>query len=194
MSIGVDILKISRLEKLASKTEFLNKLFSQKEIEYFKSRSYNINTVAGAFCAKEALAKAIGCGLSRLPLTEISVVRDELGKPFFEFSEKAKEILKTYSDKNFALTISHDNDMAAAVVFADFDENHTRFVSAVQKSDVENGNIISLAKAVKLLPKRAGKFAQGHVRQSVCCCRKHGFYGCGASCVRGNFKNRGAVL
>ena len=33
MSIGVDILKISRLEKLASKTEFLNKLFSQKEIE-----------------------------------------------------------------------------------------------------------------------------------------------------------------
>ena len=88
MSIGVDILKISRLEKLAPKAEFLNKLFSQKEIEYFKSRSYNINTVAGAFCAKEALAKAIGCGLSRLPLTEISVVRDELGKPFFEFSEK----------------------------------------------------------------------------------------------------------
>lgn len=177
MSIGVDILKISRLEKLASKAEFLNKLFSQKEIEYFKSRSYNINTVAGAFCAKEALAKAIGCGLSRLPLTEISVVRDELGKPFFEFSEKAKEILKTYSDKNFALTISHDNDMATAVVFADFDENYTRFVSAVQKSDVENENIISFKTAKKLLPKRAENSHKGTFGRAFAVAGSTGFTG-----------------
>lgn len=57
MSIGVDILKISRLEKLASKAEFLNKLFSQKEIEYFKSRSYNINTGCGRFLCKRGARK-----------------------------------------------------------------------------------------------------------------------------------------
>ena len=177
MSIGVDILKISRLEKSASKPEFLKKLFSQKEIEYFKSRSYNINTVAGAFCAKEALAKAIGCGLSRLPLTEISVVRDELGKPHFEFSKKAEEILKTYSDKNFALTISHDNDMAIAVVFADFDENYVRFISAAQKSDVDSENIISLKMAKNLLPKRAENSHKGTFGRAFAVAGSTGFTG-----------------
>lgn len=104
-------------------------------------------------------------------------MRDELGKPFFEFSEKAKEILKTYSDKNFALTISHDNDMAAAVVFADFDENYTRFVSAVQKSDVENENIISFKTAKKLLPKRAENSHKGTFGRAFAVAGSTGFTG-----------------
>lgn len=154
MSVGVDILKISRLENLASNQKFLSKVFSKKEIEYFKTRNFNKNTVAGAFCAKEALAKAIGCGLSGLPLTEISVVRNNMGKPYFEFSPEAENALKMYKAQKIALTISHDNDMAIAYVCVDADEDYQRFKTAAEKSNTNEEGIISFETARSILPKR----------------------------------------
>ncbi|MDY5627656.1 MAG: holo-ACP synthase, partial [Clostridia bacterium] len=154
MSVGIDILKISRLENLASNQKFLSKVFSKKEIEYFKTRNFNKNTVAGAFCAKEALAKAIGCGLSGLPLTEISVVRNNMGKPYFEFSPEAENALKMYKAQKIALTISHDNDMAIAYVCIDADEDYRRFITAAEKSNINEEGIISFETARSILPKR----------------------------------------
>lgn len=154
MSVGIDIAKISRFEKLAADERFLKKVFSDKEIQYFKRRCFSVDTVSGAFCAKEALAKALGCGLSRLMPCEISVVRNDLGKPYFEFSKRAEDALKIANAKNISLTISHDNGMAAAVVIIENDENYQRFVAASQKSDTDKEGIISLKTARKILPVR----------------------------------------
>ena len=68
--IGCDIVKISRVEKNIKNysDKFLQKIFTENEIEY-SSNSYNAaNYFAKRFAAKEAYAKATGTIRSH-PLT-----------------------------------------------------------------------------------------------------------------------------
>ena len=64
LDIGVDIVEIDRIKEALTKNErFLNKLFTKNEIEYFKSKNFKVETIAGNFAAKEAISKAIGTGI-----------------------------------------------------------------------------------------------------------------------------------
>ena len=52
MSIGVDILEISKIRKLMKNEKFLNRFFSDAEISYIKSSAKADETCAGIFAAK----------------------------------------------------------------------------------------------------------------------------------------------
>ena len=55
IGIGVDIVKVERIKKSIGRTEsFLKKVFTEKEIDYFKKKNNNYETIAGYFAAKEA--------------------------------------------------------------------------------------------------------------------------------------------
>ena len=60
--IGIDIVKISRIEKSIKSQSFLNKVFTE------------------IFAGKEAYFKALGTGL-KFPLTDVEIRHDENGKP-----------------------------------------------------------------------------------------------------------------
>ncbi|MEQ8199674.1 MAG: holo-ACP synthase, partial [Clostridiaceae bacterium] len=80
--VGIDIIEIERVEKAVTRTRgFLEKIFTEREIEYFRNRNNNYQSLAGIFAAKEALAKAMGLGIRGFSLSEVEVVRNELGKP-----------------------------------------------------------------------------------------------------------------
>ena len=63
---GIDLLKISRIQKVHSKfgDKFLSKIFSIKEIEQIKQKKI-LEKIATKFSAKEAVSKAIGTGFSK---------------------------------------------------------------------------------------------------------------------------------
>ena len=113
MGTGIDILKISRVKKLVENEKFLSKIFSQKEIEYFKTRNFNISTVAGNFCAKEAFSKAIGTGILGFSHKDIEILHKESGAPYIKLYNSAQEI---FGNGNIHLSLSHSREYATAVV------------------------------------------------------------------------------
>ena len=90
--IGIDIVKISRLEKLLKKKDYLKRIFSKKEIQKCsKKKNTFYSCFAKRFAAKEAFSKALGTGISKgLNFNEIEIDNEKNGKPFFTilFSQK----------------------------------------------------------------------------------------------------------
>lgn len=114
--IGVDIIEIDRVKNAVERTSnFLDKVFNELEIEYFKLKKNNYESLAGSFAAKEAFSKALGTGVRGFSLREVAVIRDELGKPFFLLHGEAKKIVEG-KDVTIHLSISHNRDSAIAYV------------------------------------------------------------------------------
>ena len=119
LGIGVDIIEIDRIEKAIKKqNNFLEKIFTNKEIEYFQNRKMNIEVIAGNFAAKEAISKALGTGFRGISFLDIEVLRDELGKPLVNIENKIKKnieyILGDRQAYKIHLTISHSKSNAVA--------------------------------------------------------------------------------
>ncbi len=109
--IGVDIVYIPKIQKIMEKKEnYINRFFSEKEHELFKTRSYSVETIAANFAAKEALLKAMGMGLLDIDFRNISVLREDNGKPYIEISDDR------FLDVSVDVSISHDNDYAIGFV------------------------------------------------------------------------------
>ncbi len=104
--LGVDIVKINRIEKIYNKfgNKFLEKVFTDKEIIYIEKKNYSIETIAGLFAAKEALSKSMGTGISKLTFKNIEIFHDKNNAPYG----------KVYN-KIFDLSISHEREYAIAV-------------------------------------------------------------------------------
>jgi len=114
IGIGIDIIEISRIEKVINRTSsFIEKSFTDNEIEYFKLKGLKGNVVAGNFAAKEAISKAIGTGFRGFGLKDIEVLRDELGKPVVHLSEKIYGLLDI-KEFNMHVSISHNKENAIA--------------------------------------------------------------------------------
>jgi holo-[acyl-carrier protein] synthase len=63
MPVGVDLLEIDRLERaLARRPRLAERLFTEGERAYAAGRARPSQHLAARFCAKEAVAKALGLG------------------------------------------------------------------------------------------------------------------------------------
>jgi len=112
MRIGTDITVINRIEKSIQKfgDRFLDKFLNQSEKDDVKK----VETIAGYWAAKEAIAKALGCGIGEeLSFKDIIIYKDNKNAPFFQLTPKAQ---KTHDVKNSSLSIAHDGGFAIAVV------------------------------------------------------------------------------
>ena len=114
IGIGTDIIEINRIEKVMMRTSsFLDKSFTDNEIEYFKLKGFKGNVIAGNFAAKEAISKALGTGFRGFGLKDIEVLRDELGKPVVNLSYKIYKLLDI-KEFNIHVSISHSKENAIA--------------------------------------------------------------------------------
>lgn len=112
MKIGTDIIRISRIKNSIEKfgDKFKSRFLTDDEIERAKS----ISSIAGLWAAKEAIAKALGCGISsELYFHDIRTTKDSRGAPHFTLSPEAQERFPIVES---SLSISHDGDFAIAVV------------------------------------------------------------------------------
>tara|TARA_B100001094_G_scaffold87958_1_gene84130 strand:- start:19 stop:360 length:342 start_codon:yes stop_codon:yes gene_type:complete len=94
LGIGVDIVDISRFNKLIKSNNFIKRIFSNSEILIAKKIRNKKVYYAKRFAAKEALAKSIGTGFrNNLNFKDISIINDKLGKPSFVITNKIKNIV-----------------------------------------------------------------------------------------------------
>lgn len=116
-STGIDLLEIKRMEQSLRHPRFYTRVFSDAERTMFEQKKAKPQTIAANFCAKEAFSKALGTGIRGFALTDISVLRDSLGAPYFEFDGRAKEIVKQ-RNLTFSVSLTHTEEYAAAFVVA----------------------------------------------------------------------------
>lgn len=112
---GIDAVEISRIKKSMENSRFLSRIFSEAEYKYYKGRGLNAESIAGAYCAKEAFSKAVGTGISGFSFNEVEVLHDENGKPYINLLGNAKRVA---GDLEFELSITHTKTTAMAVVVA----------------------------------------------------------------------------
>lgn len=119
IGIGVDIIEIERVRQaIQNNKNFLSKLFTEREIDYFISRNMNSEVIAGNFAAKEAVSKALGTGIRGFSFKDIEILRNELGKPEVILHNGANLIGNKLVENNNSLrvhlSISHNNSSAIA--------------------------------------------------------------------------------
>ncbi len=106
MELGVDIVEINRVRRLARRTpRFLKRVFTPEEISYCNSKKNPWQHFAVRFAAKEAVWKALGT--KGITLRNISVGRDARGKP--------SVLLKGRLTPALRLSLSHGEHYALAV-------------------------------------------------------------------------------
>ena len=119
IGIGVDIIEIEWVRQaIQNNKNFLSKLFTEREIDYFISRNMNSEVIAGNFAAKEAVSKALGTGIRGFSFKDIEILRNELGKPEVILHNGANLIGNKLVGNNNSLrvhlSISHNNSSAIA--------------------------------------------------------------------------------
>ena len=92
---GVDIIENKRIKKSLKIKGFINRVFTQNEINKSKKLNNKINYFAKRFAAKEAFVKAIGEGFrNNINFSDIDIKNDKKGKPLIIISNNVKKILK----------------------------------------------------------------------------------------------------
>jgi len=87
ITCGTDIIEIERIKENIETLEdrFLNRVFTQKEIQYCESKKVQkYHSYAARFAAKEATFKAISWKLNdkyKISWKDIEIINDEQGKP-----------------------------------------------------------------------------------------------------------------
>ena len=109
--VGVDMTTISRIEKACSGERFLEKYFSEGEIQRYREDPARL---AANFAAKEAFSKALGTGVRGFAMKEVSLFRDELGKPYYAFTGRAAEIVE---EKGLICHVSVSDEKDTVIVF-----------------------------------------------------------------------------
>lgn len=112
MKIGTDIVEINRIEKALTHfgDKFKQRFLNPQEIKLVQKTA----SIAGFWAAKEAISKALGCGIgSELSFHDITIEKNTRGAPIFTLSKEAQ---KVHQIKASSLSISHDGGFAIAVV------------------------------------------------------------------------------
>jgi holo-[acyl-carrier protein] synthase len=110
--IGVDLVLINRIESVSRKhgDKFLDKFLSKQE----QIIANSIKTVAGFWAVKEAVSKAIGCGIcGDFGFFDVEIKKNNKGAPSIDISSRVKD---KFSISKSSVSITHDGNFAIAVV------------------------------------------------------------------------------
>ncbi len=118
---GIDIVECSRIDSLIKRhgQRFLERIFTQAELDYCMNRKREIEHLAGRFAAKEAILKVIGTGWrGEISWKDMEIVNDSAGKPEIKLTGKTAEIANQLGIERILLTISHTENYAVASAIA----------------------------------------------------------------------------
>ena len=134
MSTGIDIVKISRLNKFPIE-QFAAKILSKEELSLPQAKK--IQSLAATFAAKEAFSKALGTGVRGFDLKDVCVMRNSLGKPYLTFSQKLQDMLNCMGVCNVDVSLTHEKEYALAVVNIDYEIKRRLYNAAIKKFDAD---------------------------------------------------------
>ena len=99
---------------------FLDRVYTEREIEYCRSQPHARQSYAARYCAKEAAMKALGiAGMEGLKWHDFEIVCVGAGSPQLLVTGLAASTAKTLRVRRFFVSLSHSRSAAGAVVVAE---------------------------------------------------------------------------
>ena len=125
LSSGIDLIEIDRIQKALERhgERFLKRVFTDAELTPLRTK--NIKTaqprviaaeLAARFAAKEACSKALGTGIGPVSWKDMEIVNERSGKPTLRLSGRAAQIANFLGYTTWSVSLTHSQEMAAAVV------------------------------------------------------------------------------
>lgn len=96
----------------------LNRLFSEQERRYCSRYAHPAQHYAARFAAKEAMLKALGVPKG-LGWKELEVVSEAGRQPVIRLRGRAEQAAREQGVAHMFVSLTHEKDMAAAVVVAE---------------------------------------------------------------------------
>ena len=114
---GVDLIEISRIASVVERhgARYLERVYTPAELELCGGR---VESLAGRFAAKEAVAKALGCGIGDVAWKEIEILNDAQKAPVLYLHGKAVQKAEELGVANWSVSLSHSQSHAVAFVVA----------------------------------------------------------------------------
>jgi holo-[acyl-carrier protein] synthase len=114
---GVDLVDIHRFSALdpAIRQRFIRRVFTKAEIELCGDRDDHL---AGRFAVKEAVAKALGCGIGLIGWQDVETLANEQNAPELILHGQAKVKASEKGLHQWSVSISHTRELATAFVVA----------------------------------------------------------------------------
>ena len=110
--VGIDLLDVERLERaLERRPRLAERLFTDAEREYAAGRARPVMHLAARFCAKEAVAKALG--LTGWSFRDVEVVATEAAPELRLSGSVAARAAELGGE--LAISLTHTDGMAGAV-------------------------------------------------------------------------------
>jgi holo-[acyl-carrier protein] synthase len=116
---GIDIAEVPRIREVIERhgQRFLQRVFTEGEIQYCESKANRVERYAARFAAKEAGMKALGTGWNHgVRWRDIEVARKPGGRPTLLLHGKAAEFAAKLGATNIALSLTHTAEQAMAQV------------------------------------------------------------------------------
>ena len=123
IGLGNDITECARIQQILEKHGplFLDHFLTAREKEESAGR---LSYYAGRWAAKEAIAKALGCGIGEhCALTDMEILNDPQGKPQVTLSGAAKATADRLKAARVLLSISHEKQYAVATALLESEKS-----------------------------------------------------------------------
>ena len=113
---GVDIIEVERVKNALDEwgERFLNRVFTQRELDYVNTKKFSHESLAARFACKESVLKAFGDTRTGIQLKSIEVINDSRGKPEIVLHGEAKEFAKKNQLDNIIVSMSHTANYAVS--------------------------------------------------------------------------------
>lgn len=117
LSTGVDLVEVARIREAIERhgEKFVARIFTETEQRECGGR---IESLAARFAAKEAAAKALGCGIGDVSWLEIEIRGDGNRAPHLYFLGAAEAKAREKGLLNWSVSLSHTEEQAIALVVA----------------------------------------------------------------------------
>jgi holo-[acyl-carrier protein] synthase len=119
---GIDLIEINRLAALnpSIRQRFLERVYTRQELEIsgLEGAEAKWATLAGRFAAKEAVSKALGCGIGAVSWKDVEIVQGAQGEPMLKLHGKARQVAEELGLETWSVSISHTQTHAVAMAVA----------------------------------------------------------------------------
>lgn len=114
---GIDLVEIERFRQLKPEIlkRFFERVYTPAEREHIGA---SFERAAGLFAAKEAVVKALGCGIGPVGWQEVEIRHQGEGNPVASLHGRAAALAKEKGILDVSLSISHTREHATAVAVA----------------------------------------------------------------------------
>lgn len=119
VSVGVDLVEVLRVAKLAEQPESLTGVLTERELAYCRSRRHPGQHIAARFAAKEAVLKAFGTGLAAgIRWTDVEILKASGGRPTVALHGAAAALAAERGLCRLDVSLSHTDHLAIAQAVA----------------------------------------------------------------------------